>query len=249
MKPKAALYLFPVGLSEEEPAHVIPPYNMKLAAAIRVFVVENIRTARRWLRRCDSDFNIDAVEFFELNKHTSLADVSAYLEPLRRGEPIGVMSEAGCPSVADPGSVLVAMAHKEGLPVVPLVGPSSILLSLMASGFNGQSFCFHGYLPIDDRQRRTVLKHLEKESGEQDRTQIFIETPYRNNKLVEFLLENLHDDTMLCVAAGLTSSDESIKSMPIWKWKREKFDYAKIPAIFLIYRNNAGTGSVKTRKR
>lgn len=232
---KAALYLIPVGLSDAEPSRVVPEFNVAVSGRIKWFVVENVRTARRWLRKCDRNFDIDAVHFEELNKHTSPEVLSSYLDPLRRGESVAVMSEAGCPAVADPGAALVAIAQKEGFKVVPLVGPSSILMSLMASGFNGQSFCFHGYLPIGDREREQTLRRLERESSEWDRTQIFIETPYRNNKMIVAVIAALHPDTMLCVASGLTSDEESVVSLPVAAWKKRKFDYTKIPSIFLIY--------------
>lgn len=243
-----ALYLLPVGLSDADASQVIPQFNIEISRQIKWFVVENIRTARRWLRKCDRDFDIDSVNFEELNKRTSPNMLSGFLEPLRRGESVAVMSEAGCPAVADPGSDLVAIAQKEGLKVVPLVGPSSILMSLMASGFNGQSFCFHGYLPIEDRERISALRRLERESAERDRTQIFIETPYRNNKMIEAITVSLQEDTLLCVAAGLTSDEESVITMPVSKWKKKKYDYTKIPSIFLIYKPSSPAPGKNKRK-
>lgn len=232
-----ALYLIPVNISDAPPEHVLPAINIEIVKEIRHFIVENVRTARRFLRRCDREFDIEGSTFHELNGHTDLKDVSSWLEPLRRGESVGVMSEAGCPAVADPGSYAVEIAQREGLKVVPLVGPSSIILSLMASGMNGQGFSFNGYLPIEDDARRKAIRNLESLSGKLDMTQIFIETPYRNNRMVATLAETLQRDTMLCVAADITDVEkESIITLPAAEWKKREYDYSKRPAIFLIYR-------------
>ena len=232
-----ALYLIPVGLSDAEPSEVVPARNLEIMKGIRHFVVENSRTTRRWLRRCDRTFSFEGVEFTELNEHTPLEEVSGMLAPLRRGEPRGVMSEAGCPAVADPGSDLVAIAQREGLRVIPLVGPSSILLSLMASGFNGQGFAFHGYLPVEGVSREKRIKELESQSGKYDMTQIFIETPYRNNKMTESLIKCLRPDTMLCVACDITDPEnEEIVTRPVSLWRSRKYNFDKRPSVFLIYR-------------
>lgn len=224
-------------MSDVQPSAVIPAFNNEILSGLRYFIVENVRTARRWIRRCDPSFSFEGVEFKELNGHTPREEVWQMLNPLRSGEPVGVMSEAGCPAVADPGADVVAIAQKEGLKVVPLVGPSSILMSLMGSGFNGQSFCFHGYLPIDEKERRHCLRHLERESEKENRTQIFIETPYRNNKLLGMMAETLLPDTLVCVACNLTDREkESIKTRKASEWRRGGWDYNKQPAIFLIYR-------------
>lgn len=245
-----ALYLIPVGLSDAEPSEVVPARNLEIMKDIRHFVVENVRTARRWLRRCDRTFSFEGVEFTELNEHTPIEEVSGMLAPLRRGEPIGVMSEAGCPAVADPGSDLVAIAQREGLRVIPLVGPSSILLSLMASGFNGQSFCFHGYLPVDDKEKARVLRDLEKESRRLNRTQIFIETPYRNEKLLRFMADTLMADTLVCVACNVTDPErENIRTLTASGWKNARFEFNKQPAIFLIYRDETGLHKSRGRKQ
>lgn len=234
-----ALYLLPTGMSDTAPENVIPELNIEILKGISNFVVENTRTARRWIRRCDPIFNFDNVEFTELNTRTPAEEVQKMLQPLREGKPVGVMSEAGCPAVADPGADLVAQAQKEGFKVVPLVGPSSIMMGLMGSGFNGQSFCFHGYLPIEEDNRRRKLQALEKESGKENRTQIFIETPYRNNKLLELMTEVLSPDTKICVAADITDRDrETILTRTVSEWKKMKYDYSKRPAIFLIYRED-----------
>ncbi|MDE6533969.1 MAG: SAM-dependent methyltransferase [Muribaculaceae bacterium] len=236
MKSGAALYLIPVNISDAPLSAVLPQGNIEIIRPIRHFIVENVRTARRFLKKCDPSFNIAETTFYELNRHTDLRDVGSYLEPLRRGEPVGVMSEAGCPAVADPGSLAVSIAQREGFRVVPLVGPSSILMALMASGFNGQGFSFNGYLPIDGKERDKKLRELETQSRRNDMTQIFIETPYRNNRMVESLVRVLKGDTMLCVACDITDKErESIVSLPISRWKTRKYDYDKRPAIFLIY--------------
>lgn len=236
MNLKPALYLVPVTISDAPVADVLPAGNLLILQQIRHMIVENVRTARRFLKRCDPGFDIGAVTFYELNRHTDPADVSTYLEPLRNGEPMAVMSEAGCPAVADPGALPVGIARREGLDVVPLVGPSSILLSLMASGFNGQGFAFNGYLPIDGKERTRALRDLESESARRDRTQIFIETPYRNNRMVAALAETLRPDTMVCVAADLTDPEhEEVVVLPAKAWKNRKYNFDKRPAIFLIY--------------
>ena len=236
MELKAALYLIPVTISNAPLNDTLPSGNLEILRQLRHLIVENVRTARRFLKRCDPGFDIGAVSFYELNRHTDLTLVSSYLEPLRRGEAVGVMSEAGCPAVADPGALPVSIAQKEGLMVVPLVGPSSILMALMASGFNGQGFSFNGYLPVEEKEREKRLRELESISRKNDMTQIFIETPYRNNKMVESLARTLRGDTLICVACDITDPEhESITTMPASRWKNAKYDYNKRPAIFLIY--------------
>lgn len=236
MELTAALYLIPVNISDAPIRDTLPAGNLDVLKQLRHIIVENVRTARRFLKRCDPGFDIASVTFYELNRHTDASEVSTYLEPLRRGEAVGVMSEAGCPAVADPGAFPVSIAQREGMKVIPLVGPSSILLALMASGFNGQGFSFNGYLPIDPKERERKLKELETLSRKNDMTQIFIETPYRNNRMVASLSNVLRGDTLICVACDLTDPDkESVISMPASKWKHAKYDYDKRPAIFLIY--------------
>lgn len=234
-KLEPALYLLPVGLSDASPSEVLPAFNLHILTEIKHLVVENVRTARRWLKRCNRDIDIDAISFCELNEHTDLREISVFLNPLRRGLPMGVMSEAGCPAVADPGAALVALAQAENLKVIPLVGPSSILLALMASGFSGQNFSFNGYLPIDDGARRNALLNLENLTRRNGSAQIFIETPYRNNKLLKFLTDTLRPDTLLCVASDITDPEaELIVTRPIAQWKKSDYEYSKKPAIFLI---------------
>lgn len=236
MKIEAALYLIPVNISDAPLHDVLPDGNSVLLKGIRHFIVENVRTARRFLKRIDPAFDIASTTFYELNRHTDPAEVSSFLDALRKGEPVGVMSETGCPAVADPGALAVSIAQREGLKVVPLVGPSSILMALMASGFNGQGFSFNGYLPIDSKERERKLKELEATSKKADMTQIFIETPYRNNKMIESLISTLRGDTLVCVACDITDPEkETIKTMPASRWRKASYDFDKRPAIFLIY--------------
>ena len=179
---------------------------------------------------------IDNLVFYELNKHTSAEAVAAYLAPLAEGESVGVISEAGCPAVADPGADVVAIAQRKGYKVVPLVGPSSILMSVMGSGFNGQSFAFHGYLPIDASQRTNAIKKLEGRIYSENQTQLFIETPYRNNKMIEDILHNCRPQTKLCIAANITCEGEYIKTKTVREWQGKTPDLSKIPCIFLLYK-------------
>lgn len=229
------LYLFPVPLGDTPPLDVLPQTNIDLIRDIKYFVVENIRSARRFLKACDRNIDIDSLTFYELNEHTSPDEVTSMLTPMTHGHSIGVISEAGCPAVADPGADLVAIAQNRGYEVVPLVGPSSILLSLMGSGFNGQSFAFLGYLPIDNGQRLAKVKEMERRIRREHQTQIFIETPYRNNKLIQWLCSVLSPDIKLCVASELTCKSQSIITLPISNWKVKKYDYDKRPTIFLLY--------------
>ena len=232
----AALYLIPVGMSDSPIDHYLPAHNVEITRQIKHFIVENVRTARRFLKKCDKAINIDELTFYELNNHTDLSEVESYLAALAEGQPIGVMSEAGCPAVADPGALPVAISQRKGYKVVPLVGPSSILMAQMASGFNGQGFAFNGYLPIETSARNQKIKELENDAYRKDMTQIFIETPYRNNRLIETLCKTLRPDTLLCVASAITDSDhESIVTLKVKQWAKRKYNYDKIPTIFLIY--------------
>ena len=232
---KTALYLIPVLLGDTTTERVLPSYNKEIILGIHHFIVEDVRSARRFLKTVDKDINIDELQFFPLNKHTSPQDISGYLKPLEEGNPMGVISEAGCPAVADPGADVVAIAQRKNLSVVPLVGPSSIILSVMASGFNGQSFAFNGYLPIEPAERAKKLKILEQRASAEHQTQIFIETPYRNNKMVEDILKNCRPQTRLCIAANITCEDEYIKTKTLKEWKGKVPDLSKIPCIFLLY--------------
>lgn len=232
-----ALYLLPVLLGDTLPESVLPARNKEVADAISHFIVEDIRSARRFLRRLSPKRELDSLRFYPLNKHTPPEEVAGYLKPLIGGEPMGVISEAGCPAVADPGADVVALAQQRGLKVVPLVGPSSILLSVMASGLNGQSFAFHGYLPIDAGERTKKLKALEQRAYAESQTQLFIETPYRNNKMVEEILHTCRPQTRLCIAANLTCEDESVRTRTVGEWRRIGIpDLSRIPCIFLLGR-------------
>ena len=203
---------------------------------IRHFIVEDVRSARRFLRSVDSQFDIDGSQFFELNKHTAPEVVAGFLKPLQGGKPMGVISEAGCPAVADPGADVVAIAQRKGLKVVPLVGPSSIILSVMASGFNGQSFAFNGYLPIKPEERAKRLHQLEQRIYNENQTQLFVETPYRNGKMIDDILKNCRPQTRLCIAANLTCEGEYVCTRTVKEWKGKVPELSKIPCIFLLYK-------------
>lgn len=231
-----ALYLLPVTLGDTELNTVLPAYNIEIIQGIKHFIVEDVRSARRFLKKVDREFDIDSLSFYPLNKHTSAEDISGYLEPLLAGQSMGVISEAGCPAVADPGADVVAIAQRKNLKVIPLVGPSSIILSVMGSGFNGQSFAFHGYLPIEPGERVKRIKQLEQRIYSENQTQLFIETPYRNHKMIDDLLQNCRPQTKLCIAANLTCEGEYIKTRAISEWKGKVPDLSKIPCIFLLYK-------------
>ena len=231
-----ALYLLPVTLGDTELNTVLPAYNIEIIQGIKHFIVEDVRSARRFLKKVDREFDIDSLSFYPLNKHTSAEDISGYLKPLLAGQSMGVISEAGCPAVADPGADVVAIAQRKNLKVVPLVGPSSIILSVMGSGFNGQSFAFHGYLPIEPGERVKRIKQLEQRIYSENQTQLFIETPYRNHKMIDDLLQNCRPQTKLCIAANLTCEGEYIKTRAISEWKGKVPDLSKILCIFLLYK-------------
>ena len=233
---EAALYLIPVTLGNTSLSQVLPAYNATVVCQIRHFVVENVRSARRFLRSIDRDFPIDDCVFFEMGKHADERLFSQYLQPLRDGLPVGVISEAGCPAVADPGSAVVGIAHRQGLRVIPLVGPSSMIMAVMSSGFNGQSFAFNGYLPVDSSSRVRRIKALESRAWNENQTQLFIETPYRNNKLAEELIRTCRPSTKLCIASNLTCADEFIRTRPVKEWAGKLPDLSKRPTIFLIYK-------------
>lgn len=232
---KNALYLIPSTMSDAPVGDVLPAGNIALCREIKHYVVENIRTARRFLKRCDRDIDIDSLTFTVLDEHTSPADVPAMLAPIEQGLPVGVISEAGCPAVADPGADLVAVAQQRGITVVPLVGPSSIIMSLMASGFNGQTFAFNGYLPYESKARAEKLKEMERLIRTRRQTQIFIETPYRNNRLIAELASSLPSGIRLCVASDITGPNQEIVTLPLSKWAKRAYNYDKVPTIFLLY--------------
>ncbi len=229
-----ALYLIPVEIGDSPLGMTIPSGNLRIVRGIRTFIVENLRTARRCLRRWDREFPIDACTFHELNGHTATADISGFLDALRRGEPVGMMSEAGCPAVADPGAAVVEIAQRERLKVVPLTGPSSILLSLMASGFNGQGFAFNGYLPVKEDEKGKVIKELEARASRLGQTQIFIETPYRNDQLFSDILSSCLPGTRICAAINITMPDAFIKTMTVAQWKQNKITIGKRPCVFCL---------------
>ena len=233
---QASLFLIPVTLGETEINRVLPTYNREVILQIKYFIVENIRSARRFLKKTDSSINVDELIFFELNKHTSPDTISSFLNPISGGHSVGVISEAGCPAIADPGADVIAIAQRKNIPVIPLVGPSSILMSLMSSGFNGQNFAFHGYLPVDSNERILKLKSLEQRIYTENQTQLFIETPYRNQKLLEDILKTCKPSTKLCIAADITCEGEYIKTKTISEWKKKLQDFNKKPCIFLIYK-------------
>lgn len=233
---QASLFLIPVTLGETSVEQVLPTYNKEIILNIKYFIVENIRSARRFLKKVDTNIDIDTLTFFELNKHTNLEEIDNYLQPITNGFHIGIISEAGCPAIADPGSDIVAIAQRKNYKVVPLVGPSSILLSLMASGFNGQGFAFHGYLPVDGAERIRKIKQLEHLIHKEDQTQIFIETPYRNQKLVEDIVKNCTPSTKLCIAMNITCENEYIKTLPVKEWEKKLPNMAKQLCIFLLYK-------------
>ncbi|MFR0677302.1 SAM-dependent methyltransferase [Dysgonomonas mossii] len=233
---QASLYLIPVTLGETSIEQVLPTYNKEIILQIKYFIVENIRSARRFLKKVESSINIDELTFYELNKHTKPEDIENYLNPMVNGFHVGIISEAGCPAIADPGSDIVAIAQKKNYKVVPLVGPSSILLSLMASGFNGQGFAFHGYLPIDGSERIKKIKQLENLIHHEHQTQIFIETPYRNQKLVEDIIKHCTPSTKLCIAMNITCENEYIRTLSVKQWAKQLPDMAKQLCIFLLYK-------------
>lgn len=233
---EAALYLIPVQLSDVELENVLPQFNVMIVREIKHFIVENVRSARRFLKKCDKSIDIDTLTFFELNRHTRPEDIPEMLSPLINGNPVGVISEAGCPAIADPGADVVAIAQARGLKVKPLVGPSSILMGLMGSGFNGQSFAFLGYLPIDAAQRARKLKEMEQRIMREHQTQIFIETPYRNNALVAEICKIMPAHIKLCIATNITGATESIVTKGVKSWLKKLPDLNKVPTIFLLYK-------------
>ncbi len=228
------LYLIPTTLGDSGLSGIMPAETATLLLQINYYIVEDVRTARRFLKKVNRETDIDSLTFFELNRHTPHPEIAGFLEPASKGFSIGVLSEAGCPGVADPGAEVVRIAHRKGIKVKPLVGPSSILLSLMASGLNGQNFAFSGYLPIRQPERSKRIKFLENKVFLEDQTQIFIETPYRNNQMLADLVKTLDDNTLLCVACDLSLESEYVKTHPVSQWKKALPDLDKRPAIFLI---------------
>ncbi|MEA5082304.1 MAG: SAM-dependent methyltransferase [Dysgonamonadaceae bacterium] len=231
-----SLYLIPVTLGDTAINRVLPTYNTEIITDLRFFIVENVRSARRFMKKCNPAINIDGLTFFELNENSDRKNLERMLTPMMEGNSMGIISDAGCPAVADPGADVVAIAQRLEYKVIPLVGPSSILMAVMASGFNGQSFAFNGYLPIDGNERVKKLKHLESRAYNEDQTQLFIETPYRNNKMAEDILQHCRPSTRLCIAMNISCEDEFIVSKSVKAWKNNLPDLHKKPCIFLIYK-------------
>lgn len=234
--PKGKLYLIPTTLGENDPMEVLPHTVKRAIDFIDHYIVENEKTARRFIKAVNAQKVQAELKISLLNKHTEVSEHYAMIKPCLEGINVGLMSEAGCPGVADPGAVIVKIAHEKGIQVVPLVGPSSILLGMMASGMNGQSFAFNGYLPIDKSDKKSALKNFEKMSSDKNQSQIFIETPYRNNKLLEDILSALQPNTHLCIAADITLPTEYIKTLRVADWKKTKVDLHNRPTIFIIHK-------------
>lgn len=231
---KGKLFLIPNVLAENTAQSVISPQVKEVIAHTKIFLVENLRTARRYISSLKLGVNLEEIHMEILDKDTPPETMSRLMQPLMNGADIGIISEAGCPGIADPGAVAVAFAHHKGIQVVPLSGPSSMFLALMGSGFSGQSFAFHGYLPIDKKDRSAAIKKLEAESVREKRAQIFMETPFRNNQLLEDLLATLNPNTKLCIAKNITGSDEMILTKTANEWKKLPLDLHKIPTVFIL---------------
>ena len=230
------LYLIPTTLGESDPNDVLPISISRTIDFIDDYIVENEKTARKFIKSTNPEKIQAELKISTLNKHTETKEHLSMIQPCLEGKNIGLMSEAGCPGVADPGAVIVKLAHEKGIQVIPLVGPSSILLAIMASGMNGQSFAFNGYIPIDKSEKRTALKALEKLSIDKNQSQIFIETPYRNNKMLEDILQALNPETHLCIAADITLPTEYIKTMKVSAWKKAVVDLHNRPTIFIVHK-------------
>lgn len=236
-KMESALYLIPVTLGQTPYEKVFPPYNHDIITGIKHFIVENVRSACKFLSRVDKCVRTENLVFYELSEHTRKNSIQDYLDPLVNGQPMGLISEAGCPGVADPGADIIEIAHKKNLKVVPLVGPSSILMALMASGFSGQNFAFNGYLPVKAPEREAKLRQLEHRAYKEGQTQIFIETPYRNRQMMQSILSVCSPSTKVCVAAGITCPEEYVKTKTAAEWKKTKLpEIDRVPAVFLLYK-------------
>ena len=232
----STLYLIPCALGETSFDRILPTHNTEIVSSIKHFIVEDVRTARRFLKKSNPQIVIDDLTFYVLNQHTTAAEISTFIRPMQAGNDMGVISEAGCPAIADPGADVVAIAQSLNFKVVPLVGPSSILLALMASGFNGQSFAFVGYLPVQPTDRVKALKKLENRIYSESQSQLFIETPYRNMKMVEDILSACQPTTKLCIAADITLETEFIVTKTVKAWKGNLPDLNKRPTLFILYK-------------
>ncbi|MEZ4858055.1 MAG: SAM-dependent methyltransferase [Flavobacteriaceae bacterium] len=235
--PLGNLYLIPCTLGDTPPLEVLPLSVKKTIEQIDFYIVENEKSARRFIKSMVPGKSQPNLKIETINKFTDENEIPNMLTPCFEGRHIGIISEAGCPGIADPGAVLVAQAHSKGIKVIPLVGPSSLLMAMMASGFNGQNFAFNGYLPIDKQERKKALKRLEKLSEEQNQSQLFIETPYRNNQLFESLVSMLHPQTQLCIACDITLPSEYIKTHTVANWQKIKVDLHKRPTLFIIHKD------------
>lgn len=231
---KGKLFLIPNVLAENTEQSVISPQVKEVISNTNTYLVENARTARRYISSLKLGVNLEEVHMEILDKSTSPEVIARLMQPLMTGTDIGVISEAGCPGIADPGALAVAYAHQKGIQVVPLSGPSSMFLALMGSGFSGQSFAFHGYLPIDKKERALALRKLEAESLKEKRAQMFMETPFRNNRLLQDLLQILSPQTKLCIAKNLTAADELILTKTVSEWKKFPIDLHKVPTVFIL---------------
>ena len=232
----SSLILFPVPIGADDLAVSVPTYNLPLLYGCHTFIVEELRTARRFLKHAGYPYPIDETTFHLLNEHTSPEEITHYLDPIDKGEDVGLLSEAGLPCVADPGVLVTRMAQSKGIEVIPLVGPSSLMLALMASGLGGQNFAFNGYLPVDRHQRAATIRDLENRACRYGQTQIFIEAPYRNNQLLQSLTETCRPDTMICVACDLTLPTQTIRTLPASRWRteRQNINLHKRNTVFLI---------------
>jgi len=234
MNNNGKVYLIPTTLGDSEINSVMPANIVEIIEDLQFFIVENIRTARRYIRKVSKTKNIDEITFFELNKHTKSEDVSSFLEPCFSSNSIGIISEAGNPGIADPGAAVVRIAHQKNIDVVPLVGPSSILMALISSGMNGQNFAFNGYLPVNDTERNKKILYLERKSKTENQTQIFMETPFRNMKMLDAVLKTCANNTLLCIATDITLQSEFIKTKTIAQWKKQKPQINKRPTVFVL---------------
>ena len=236
MTPLGKLYLIPATMGDCDPMDVLPQTIKRCIDLIDDYIVENEKTARKCIKSTNPEKLQATLRLSSLNKHTESSEYNKMIQPCLQGKNIGLMSEAGCPAIADPGAAIVKLAHEKGIQVVPLVGPSSILLAMMASGMNGQGFTFNGYLPIEKSEKKTALKSLEQLSHSKNQSQIFIETPYRNNKLLEDILQSLQPNTHLCVACDITLPTEYIKTLRVQDWKKTNIDLHNRPTIFIIHK-------------
>lgn len=237
LDPKGKLYLIPTRLGDDVPLEVLPISIKKVLEQVNHYIVENEKPARRFIKKVSPSKSQRSLIIHSVNKYTDATEIPNYLAPCLNGESIGLLSDAGCPGIADPGAEVVRLAHEKGIQVTPLVGPSSIFLAMMSSGMNGQNFCFNGYLPIDKADRKSTIKSLEKNSLEKNQAQIFIETPYRNDKMLADLTAILNPNTRLCIASDITLTTEYIRTKTVEEWRKEQIELHKKPTIFIIQRD------------